>query len=81
MLPYHASFDFDFNSSNEVIDIVIYIKEATEESDFEVGKLELITTKKIDEIIDKFPLIILSEHLKKLKKTEINFFLKITLNK
>lgn len=77
MLPYQAKFDCALESN--LIKIILYIKEATEENDNEIGKIELEFDIDSKELIKKYPLNLMS-HMLKIKKTEINFFLKITID-
>ncbi len=82
MLPYLIEFENELGNNNDPINMEIILKEALESNDEEIGKIQVqIENKPSSEVIDKYALQINKESLLKTMRTEINFFLKIMMEK
>jgi hypothetical protein len=82
MLPYLIEFESELGNNNDPINLEMILKEALETNDEDIGKIQVkIENKPSSEVIDKFAMEINNESLLKTLKTEINFFLKIVMEK
>ena len=80
-LPYLIEFENEIGNNNQ-INLELILKEALESNDEEIGKIQIeIENKAYSEVINKFALEISNEGILKTMQSEINFFLKIVMEK